>query len=243
MTEIRIDGLRKQYQVSGRKIQVLDHLHLTFRTDQKIVILGKSGCGKTTLLRVISGLTSYDEGNIEGRDEVRLGYIFQEARLFPWLTVRENAALSVRKGKNAKRVDQMLELTGLTEFADAYPNQLSGGMKRKAALARCLVDDPELVLMDEPFSALDYFTRNQLQDELLRIFQKEHKGMLLVTHNIEEAFKIADMICIMQNGKISNIYSMENEPFPRNLFSEEMLHRREKIINEFQEEQRIISSS
>ena len=179
---MRIRGLRKSYQVSGRCLEVLKGLDLDVAEEGITVVLGRSGCGKTTLLRLIAGLETADSGEKitfsskarekEDNRKEKIGVIFQEPRLMPWLTVEKNILFGVkRKQQDRKKLSGLLELTGLTGFEKARPSQLSGGMQQRVALARALAYEPDFLLMDEPFAALDYFTRGQMQQELLRIFQ------------------------------------------------------------------------
>lgn len=233
--EIKIKGLKKTYQLRKNVLTVLEHLDLNIQTDEKTVIVGKSGCGKTTFLHILAQLTTCNEGKITGTESVRIGYVFQEDRLFPWLTVCENVMLPMRKSeKGQERAKELLEIMGLSEFAKGYPGQLSGGMRKKASLARCPAYEPEFLLMDEPFAGLDYFTRKKLQDELLDIIEKEKKGLLLVTHDIEEALKIADKICVMKNGKISRCFVVKGTREEREFFTEEMRKTREEILHEIE---------
>ncbi|MCI9106104.1 MAG: ATP-binding cassette domain-containing protein [Lachnospiraceae bacterium] len=199
---MRIRGLRKNYQVSGRCLEVLKGLDLDLADEGITVVLGRSGCGKTTLLRLIAGLETADWGEITGgemTDPGKIGVIFQEPRLMPWLTVEKNILFGVKKKRQDREtLSYLLALTGLIGFEKARPFQLSGGMQQRVALARALAYEPDFLLMDEPFAALDYFTRTQMQQELLRIHQKENKGILFVTHSIEEALTLGTKIVILE---------------------------------------------
>ena len=202
-TLLQLQNLTKEYLVQGEKHTVLDNLNLTLNTEQITVILGQSGCGKTTLLRLIIGLEQPTEGDILLDKEIKPGLMFQEARLMPWLNCYDNIALGMPAPVDKEYITELLQMTGLTSFAHAYPHQLSGGMQQRVALARTLATRSKLILMDEPFAALDYFTRMQMQQELLKLHRLTHTGIILVTHNIEEALILADTILVLQKGKIS----------------------------------------
>ena len=176
MDALKLDHITKTY---GPRV-VLRDLSLTLSPQECTVILGKSGCGKTTLLRLLAGLEQPDTGTISRPAGLKLGMMFQEARLFPWLTCRENIALGLPQGSIPQEVDHWLSLVQLTEAADQYPAQLSGGMQQRASLARTLAMHSGLILMDEPFAALDYFTRAQLQQELRTMVEQ----MSMVTCSI-----------------------------------------------------------
>ena len=244
---MRIRGLRKSYQVSGRCLEVLKGLDLDVAEEGITVVLGRSGCGKTTLLRLIAGLETADSGEKitfssqerekEDNGKEKIGVIFQEPRLMPWLTVEKNILFGVkRKQQDRKKLSGLLELTGLTGFEKARPSQLSGGMQQRVALARALAYEPDFLLMDEPFAALDYFTRGQMQQELLRIFQTEKKGILFVTHSIEEALTVGTRIVILENGICKKSYDLGSLPFPRDLMSGEMLKIKRELIEQIEEE-------
>lgn len=244
---MRIRGLRKSYQVSWRCLEVLKGLDLDVAEEGITVVLGRSGCGKTTLLRLIAGLETADSGEKitfsskarekEDNRKEKIGVIFQEPRLMPWLTVEKNILFGVkRKQQDRKKLSGLLELTGLTGFEKARPSQLSGGMQQRVALARALAYEPDFLLMDEPFAALDYFTRGQMQQELLRIFQTEKKGILFVTHSIEEALTVGTRIVILENGICKKSYDLGSLPFPRDLMSGEMLKIKRELIEQIEEE-------
>ena len=244
---MRIRGLRKSYQVSGRCLEVLKGLDLDVAEEGITVVLGRSGCGKTTLLRLIAGLETADSGEKitfsskarekEDNRKEKIGVIFQEPRLMPWLTVEKNILFGVkRKQQDRKKLSGLLEFTGLTGFEKARPSQLSGGMQQRVALARALAYEPDFLLMDEPFAALDYFTRGQMQQELLRIFQTEKKGILFVTHSIEEALTVGTRIVILENGICKKSYDLGSLPFPRDLMSGEMLKIKRELIEQIEEE-------
>lgn len=181
------------FPIDGGSVKVFEKLNLQISPTEFTVLIGKSGCGKTTLLRLIAGLEQPTGGEIEIPPELKIGTVFQEARLMPWLNCEKNVLLGL-KNKSRKDAAEILELVGLKGFEKAYPSQLSGGMKQRAALARTLIRNSNLLLMDEPFSALDNNTRTSLQQELLRIRKETGAGIIFVTHNIEEATTLGDRI-------------------------------------------------
>lgn len=201
---LSIRHLYKSFPVDGREVEVLNDINFEIQRGDFIAIVGGSGCGKSTMLRIISGFIRDFKGEVElngkpvgkpGRDR---GFVFQEARLMPWLTVEENVAFGLADRSGAvKTVPEYLKLVGLDKFARAYPAQLSGGMAQRCAIARGLVNKPELLLLDEPFGALDAMTKIHLQEELLRIHRKDNSTMIMVTHDIEEAVYLADRIIVM----------------------------------------------
>lgn len=243
---MKIRDLCKAYHVAGNIIQVLDHLNLDADNHGITVVLGRSGCGKTTLLRLAAGLEKADGGSVEletdGEWELaKVGVIFQEPRLMPWLTVGDNILFGTgkrrKKGKNkeeAQHLEYLLTLTNLQGFEDAYPSQLSGGMQQRAALARALAYEPDYLLMDEPFAALDYFTRKEMQKELLRIHQEEQKGILFVTHSIDEALIIGKKVVILEDGRCRKEYDLGDISYPRDLFSEKMEEIKREIAAEIE---------
>lgn len=235
---MRIRDLCKKYVVAGKEIQVLDHLNLDVDDHGITVVLGRSGCGKTTLLRLAAGLEQADKGRVElegkegegdgPKSARKTGVIFQEPRLMPWLTIRDNILFGAGKTTDLNR---LLELTKLQGFEDAYPSQMSGGMQQRAALARALAYEPDYLLMDEPFAALDYFTRRHMQQELLRIHRTEQKGVLFVTHSIDEALAIGKKVVILEGGGCKMEYGLEGVPYPRDLFSEKLVGIKRDVIS------------
>ncbi len=207
---ISIRDVSKRYVVKGQVLDVLDHIGLSIAPGEFLSIVGASGCGKSTLLRLIIGLDTDYEGDIlvgEARVQgtsLDRGIVFQDHRLFPWLTVEQNVALGLEnhaswsRAEKARAVQEHLELVGLQGFERVYPYQLSGGMAQRAAIARALVNKPGLLLLDEPFGALDALTRMRLQQELQRIWQEEKITMVLVTHDVEEAVFLGDRVVVMQ---------------------------------------------
>lgn len=202
------------------------------------VVLGHSGCGKTTLLRLVAGLEQADSGTVDRSPKI--GVIFQEPRLMPWLNIGNNILFGTgrklrRKGPLDHDLERLLELTRLKGFERAYPSQLSGGMQQRAALARALAYEPDYLLMDEPFAALDYFTRKEMQQELLRIQGTEKKGILFVTHSIDEALAIGKKVVILEQGICRKEYNLDEFPYPRDLLGEELSEIKKNIIAEIEE--------
>ncbi|MFJ3050081.1 ABC transporter ATP-binding protein [Pseudomonas nitroreducens] len=234
----------KSFPVDGRELQAIERFDLEVADGEFIAIVGASGCGKSTLLRLLVGLDREFQGEIriDGKpiDGIggERGIVFQEHRLFPWLTVEQNVALGLvneplsETGKAAKIADY-LALVGLTAFARAYPHQLSGGMAQRVAIARGLVASPRILLLDEPFGALDALTRQQLQGELLRIRQRERITTVLVTHDVEEALFLADRVVVMapRPGRIKRIVEVPLE-HPRERGGFDFLRQREALLHE-----------
>lgn len=205
-----VEGVSHRYDLDGKELQVLDNVSLTIAPGEFVALLGPSGCGKSTLLRLAAGLETATVGKVleDGRpitapnpDRI---LVFQDATLFPWRTVRDNIAtgLEARRLLDTKghRIDEVLKLVKLEGFADFYPHQLSGGMAQRAALARALVNDPRLLLLDEPFGKLDSLTRLRMQNELLDLWKSAGFTALLVTHDVEEALLLADRRAVRPAG-------------------------------------------
>ncbi len=217
-TSLTIDGVSKSYKLDGIDRQVLRNVSFSVANQEIVGVLGASGCGKSTLLRLIIGLDREFDGSIEvdGKDNLagnsHIGMVFQDHRLFPWLTVEGNVALALdalplSPSERARRVRHYIELVGLSDFAKAYPKQLSGGMAQRAAIARALAPEPDILLMDEPFGALDSLLRIRLQDELLRIWEKHKISIVIVTHDVEEALYLSDRVIVMEAnpGRIRDV--------------------------------------
>ena len=207
-SKLEISNLKKSFRRdNSRVIQVIDDVSLAIDSLEFVALLGPSGCGKSTLLRIIDGLMQPDSGEvlINGRAIVgpgrERGMVFQGFELFPWRTALENIEfglqmLGIGRRERRERAQRWIELMGLREFEDSYPHQLSGGMQQRIGIARALAIEPEVLLMDEPFGALDVQTRDILQDELLSIWQRDQKTVLFVTHSIEEALYLADRVFV-----------------------------------------------
>lgn len=201
---IRIDQVSKRFE----RLPVLDRISLQVQEGEFVAIVGPSGCGKSTLLRMVAGLERPDQGSIavNGRPVTGPGpertLIFQEHALYPWRTVAANVGFGlelagVARRERAERVGEVLAKVGLEGFAGYYPHQLSGGMRQRAAIARALVLDPQVLLLDEPYGALDAMTRLQMQTELIRLWEGARKTVLLITHDIDEAIYLADRVIVM----------------------------------------------
>ncbi len=205
---VRVESVSKRYATQGGDVQALRDVSFDVTPGEFVVVVGPSGSGKTTLFRVIAGLEDPTDGavyldgeRVEGPGP-NMGIVFQEYHLFPWLTARENVAFGLKKRNIAEderepRVRELLELVGLEDSTDAYPKELSGGMKQRVGIARALAVDPDLLLMDEPFGAVDAQTRGVLQDELLDLWEHTGKTVLFVTHDVEEAVRLADRVVVM----------------------------------------------
>jgi sulfonate transport system ATP-binding protein len=215
---IEIIDVHKQFTVENETLNVLAGLSLTIAPGEFVSIVGLSGCGKSTLLRLLIGLDREYQGEIRiGGEPVRgpsldRGIVFQEHRLFPWLSVRDNVGLGLQNStlsaaEKERAVRDHIALVGLEGFENAYPHQLSGGMAQRAAIARALVNRPSILLLDEPFGALDALTRSNLQQELRRIWQAEKISMVLVTHDVEEAVYLGDRVVVLEArpGRIERI--------------------------------------
>jgi sulfonate transport system ATP-binding protein len=216
---LKLSNLSKFYDVSGSKLAALSQIDLEIAAGSFTTIVGRSGCGKTTLLRIMAGLSTHDEGSLSYDAEKRsVGVVFQEPRLMPWLDVSGNIAFGLRKthSKEAiqKKIDDILAVTGLSDFRHAMPSQLSGGMAQRVALARALVMEPQLLLMDEPFAALDAFTRRSMQNELISLWQRQQTTIVFVTHDVEEAVLLGQTVVELSQGKIVGRTSIDI-PYPR----------------------------
>ncbi|MFT4884511.1 MAG: NitT/TauT family transport system ATP-binding protein [Natronomonas sp.] len=239
---VRIDGVSKRYSGQEGPVQALEDVSFDVEDGEFVCIVGPSGCGKTTLFRIIAGLESATRGEVylsgERVDEPTpdMGVVFQEYHLFPWRTVRGNAAFGLEKqgtpkAERRERVDHLIDLVGLEGFAESYPKELSGGMKQRVAIARALAADPALLLMDEPFGAVDAQTREMLQGELLDIWQETEKTVLFVTHDVEEAVKLADRVVVMakEPGRIRETVEIDL-PRPRTRSDAEFGEYYERVL-------------
>ena len=224
--KITISGIGKRYQSRQGEVTALADVNLAVQPGEFMCIVGPSGCGKSTLLRMLAGIGSYDEGHIAltgdtSQERPLTAMVFQEYALFPWRTVLDNVAFGLemrnipRQERRATAHDYLGKV-GLARFANAYPHQLSGGMKQRVAIARALANDPAILLMDEPFAALDAQTRQLMQEELLRIWEAERKTVVYITHSLEEAVMLGDRVALMtaRPGRIKEIYPIDL-PRPR----------------------------
>lgn len=219
----------------------LANIDLELHDNEFVSIVGTSGCGKSTILRLIAGLIVPTEGKITlngeavtGPDPNR-GMVFQKPTLFPWLTVEKNISFSLRMqkkyDKNKDKVDQMLKLIGLEEFRDDYPPQLSGGMAQRVALVRSLINEPDILLLDEPLGALDAFTRMNMQDEILNMWKERKQLVVMVTHDVDEAIYMGTRVLVMESkpGRIRADIPIEMQ-YPRNRSSSQFVGYRNQIL-------------
>ena len=217
---IQIRGVYKDFAVDGAKVTALNPTDLDVRRGEFVSVIGPSGCGKSTLLRIVAGLETASGGSIEMSDarsnKQRVGFVFQEPVLLPWLTALENIRFPLDTAGVARReadnvAARLLKLVGLSGFENALPRALSGGMRQRVSIARALSYDPLLLLMDEPFGALDLITRDRLNDELLSIWADTQKTVLFVTHSVEEAAYLSDRVIVMspRPGSIKSVYEVD----------------------------------
>lgn len=231
-TEIMLKDIGMVYKTNdGRDVTALTGVSIDIQKGEFVSLVGPSGCGKTTLLRIIADLLTPTSGEIsiagetprQARLKRRYGIVFQSAVLYEWRTVKKNIMMPleimhVPPKEREERAMKMLELVGLSEFANHYPNQLSGGMQQRVGIARALAVQPEILLMDEPFSALDEFTREKLHADLLKIWRKTNKTIIFVTHNIQESVFLSDKICVLSPhpGRLSAVVDIDL-PRPRTM--------------------------
>ena len=215
MAGIKLKNIHKTYQVDGRVFPVLNGIDLEIPAGKITVILGQSGCGKTTLLRLTGGLDSADDGEILWDGDHKTAFVFQEPRLMPWLNVWDNIIFGLKKNQVDRAKIQDIITT-----------------VNRAAIARALAYEPTFILMDEPFAALDYFTREQMQKELLRVQQKEHSSIMFVTHSIDEALILGDQIVVIEKGLVKHVYPVKAAAGARNLLDEEFIALKREIIEQ-----------
>jgi NitT/TauT family transport system ATP-binding protein len=237
-----IDAISKRFIEDNTVCNAIDQVSLSLKKKEIVCLMGPSGCGKSTVLRIISGLDTADSGMIRGdggvgSDQLHTAMVFQDHGLFPWLSVTENIAYGLRmkiRSSSAEQVNQkvakLLTLVRMEEFADALPHQLSGGMKQRVAVARALAIEPEILLMDEPFSALDPFSRRELQDEVLRIRNHLDTTFFIVTHNPEEAVYLADRIIVLTQRPATVAKEIPvSFLYPRNMANQEVIRLVQEI--------------
>ncbi len=233
--DLVVDGISKRFRTGRTDVHALDNIHLHVRPGEFVCLVGPSGCGKSTLLDIIAGLTRPDEGEVKADGQVVAGphrhrlVMFQESALFPWLNTLGNVMFGLKLVRGLTRRQRLeiarshLRLVGLEQFARANVHELSGGMRQRAALARALAPDPRVLLMDEPFSALDAMTREQLYGDLQRIREQRRKTIVLVTHNPREAVCLADRVILMSSppGRIRDEFAI-SLPRPRDINTAEV---------------------
>lgn len=217
---IKVEHLNKQFLVDKKPMDVLRDINLEIEKGEFITIVGHSGCGKSTLLKIICGLVDYEDGVVERNGHAvvgpgpKCGMVFQDHRLLPWLKIKDNVGFGLKhlsKEEREKNVKYHLDLVGLSGFENSYPSQLSGGMAQRAAIARGLANNPTILLLDEPFGALDALTRIQMQKEILRIRDEEKTTMVMVTHDVDEAIYLGDRVVVMsaRPGEIKEIIKVD----------------------------------
>lgn len=242
MSKVIINSVSKIFESKGVEFKSLDSIDLKVNDGEFLCILGPSGCGKSTILRLIAGLDNPSNGEIIMDDKVivgpdhKRGMVFQEYSLFPWRSVIENVAFplemkGVPEEERNKIAEDYLKIVGLENFKDSKPHELSGGMKQRVAIVRSLAGDPEVLLMDEPFGALDIQTRNQLQKDLLKIWEDKGKTIIFVTHDIDEAIFLGDRVVLLSKspGKIAKIFEVDMERL-RDRLDPKFLQIRQEIM-------------
>lgn len=229
-----IENISKSYiQKDGTSKEVLKNITMEISENEITVIVGKSGCGKTTFLRILAGLEEITEGKIryiskdKNEKNAKIGMVFQEPRLMPWLDVEKN--IKIHEKDEKIDADKILSLVSLQNVKNLYPNELSGGMASRVAIARAIAYNPDILLMDEPFAALDYFTRAQLQNEIIKIHKKIGTGIIFVTHNIDEAVLIGRKIVVFNDGRYEEFKI--NKDYPRDIGDTELINLKKEILN------------
>lgn len=249
---VEIRGLEKVFETRRQTVVALENVDLSIDRGEFVVVVGPSGCGKTTLLNILGGLETATRGTVQtapsvaGRPQVSI--VFQEQGVFPWMTVLENAAFGlaargVPRAAREKIAHELLAKMGLARFERAYPRELSGGMRQRVNLARAFANDPEMLLMDEPFASLDEQTKLLLQDELLQVWEGSRKTVLFITHSLEEGVRLADRVVVMtvRPGRIKaivpitlprprNVLEMPSNPEYLRLHAEVWAHLREEVL-------------
>lgn len=241
---LKLEGVSKSFaKIENDEVtHALNDINLTMESGEFISLVGPSGCGKSTILRLVAGLINpttgkltVDDEEIEGPSPSR-GMVFQKPTLFPWLTVHDNIAFSLkRQGKfkgNEHKVEHMLDVIGLQDFRNDYPGQLSGGMAQRVALVRSLINEPDILLLDEPLGALDAFTRMGMQDEILRMWQENGQLAIMVTHDVDEAIYMGTRVIVLDAnpGRVVADIKIE-EDYPRDRSSAKFVEYRNEILN------------
>ncbi len=216
MDILKIENLKKIYHTKDREYLAVDNFSLDIKKGEFIAIVGPSGCGKSTILSVLCGLEKPSEGKIEYDKNLKFGYMLQKDNLFEWRTIYKNCLLGLEIQNNLKEksyVEKLIKTYGLEEFKNSYPSSLSGGMRQRAALIRTLATNPDILLLDEPFSALDFQTRLKVSDDVYNIIKKEKKTAIMVTHDIQEAISMANKVIVLSKrpSKIKKIYNINLE--------------------------------
>ncbi|ASR36320.1 nitrate ABC transporter ATP-binding protein [Prauserella marina] len=238
-----IEGVSKTFDGSSSPVRALDDIRLTVEEGEFVVLLGRSGCGKSTLLEIMAGLQNPTSGTVHLGQELitepneKIGMVFQDPSLYPWRTVARNVELGlelagVPKARRKTVAQEHLELVGLPDAGPKYPRQLSGGMRQRVGIARALATEPDVLLMDEPFGAVDHLTRLQLQRDLLRLWSEHKRTVVFVTHDVAEAIVLADRIVLLTPGpgRIARTWTVDGER-PRELDSPELMALRDEIYS------------
>jgi ABC-type nitrate/sulfonate/bicarbonate transport system ATPase subunit len=241
-TKIEVNGIRKGFAANGSRLQVVEDVSLTVADGEFVAIVGPSGCGKTTLMNMVAGFVQPDSGSIlidgaaRAKPNAKGVLISQQGSIFPWLTVQQNLMFGLNDHPEADKkavADHYAAVVGLKGFESSYPHELSGGMLKRAELARAFAVKPEILYMDEPFSALDALTNLRMRNELLRILEEERHTVMLITHDVEEAIHLADRIMVLspRPTKIQAMFKVDL-PHPRKLTSPEVQELRVAILRE-----------
>jgi sulfonate transport system ATP-binding protein len=240
---VKIGIAEKSFHLEQRKKLVLNEINLAIKEGDFLTVIGPSGCGKSTLLKIIAGLDLDYHGSVFVNERqivkpgIAQGFVFQEHRLFPWLTVEQNIAadLNLKEPIVRRKVDEILDIVRLKGYEKAYPHEISGGMSQRVAIARALIRNPDILLLDEPFGALDAFTRQHLQDVLLDIWQRKKIPMILVTHDIDEAIYLGTDIAILRAnpGELQKIISV-GLSYPRVRTGPSYQSIRQQVLREFE---------
>jgi NitT/TauT family transport system ATP-binding protein len=238
---VRLDSVSKRYGTGTNALLALDRVSLTVQQGEFVCLLGASGCGKSTMLSLVAGLDQISGGTLDIGDR-KVSMMFQEAALFPWLTVAANVELPMRlhgvaPAERHRRSAELLELVRLSGFASKKPHELSGGMRQRVALARALAQDTDILLMDEPFGALDAMTRDILHDELERIWRERELTVLFVTHNVREAVRLGDRVILLSSrpGRVIEDFPIKHSR-PRRIDSPEVSGQAAEITDRLREE-------
>ena len=207
---LKVDNLSKNYHTINGETMAIKNLSFDVNCNEILAIVGPSGCGKSTLLGILADLENKTSGEII-KNNTKIGYMLQTDSLFPWLTVLENSCIGIKDKKNINDVIKLLDKYGLSEFKNSYPNNLSGGMRQRVALIRTLGINPDILLLDEPFSALDYQTRLALSNDMYNMIKNEKKTVILITHDIAEAISMADRVIVLTKRpcKVKHIYEIK----------------------------------
>ncbi len=213
---LKIENLKKNYQLKSNEVKAIDDFSFELKNGEFVAIVGPSGSGKTTILSILAGILTKTDGKITIDDNSKIGYMLQQDSLFEWRTILDNCLLSLEinnnlSEENKEQVLQLLNKYGLKEFINSYPRNLSGGMRQRVALIRTLANNPNILLLDEPFSALDYQTRLSVADDVYKIIKDESKSAIMVTHDLAEAISMADRVIVLSKrpSKIKSIYSID----------------------------------